>query len=205
MSKNRNKNRSMNPTELVSQVAPNVPEVEVIEEYTEPTIEEKVEEVVKTPTVIRTIPLANSKADTVIPVAKNKEYVPESIMLVRQHIENYISFVSSKTHKSNAKTTSVNLLKNIILYVIGKQEIPIIEEVFKFFVKYRSTLLAPEIALRGIDNIPSAQQEKIQQAYTLLYHVSSITGTKAKKLDIEYAAKFLGDGNFISYIAKKMM
>ena len=204
MSKNRNKYKSMTPTELIGQVAPQLPEVEVKEEVVE-VVKASVVEEVKPTTVVRTIPLANSKADTVIPVAKNKEYVPESIMLIRQHIDNYVTAVSSKVHRSNAKVTNVNLLKNILLFVISKQDIVVIEEVYRFFKKYRNTLLSPELALKGIDAVPAQTQEKIQQAYTLFYHVSGASGNKAKKLDIEYAAKFLGDGNLIAYIAKKMI
>lgn len=214
MAKHRTK--TMSPTQLVNKVTPEEtriisinritppthPTVEVKEEVEEPVVEvvESVEEV----KVSKPVVLANAKTEIVTPVIKDtSKQVSQSVLFARQYINNYLAYVSQKEFKSINK--SITLFRNIINYVLNHQEMGVIEEVYQFFRKHRKSLLSPTEALQGIETLPVAQQEKLQQVYALFYHISGVVGNKAKKLDLDYAAKYVGDGNLIAFIAKKMM
>ena len=207
MAKNRTK--TMSPTQLVNKITPEENKtISINRVVTPPIIEvkEEVEEItVEIPEVKNTtkpVVLANSKTEIVTPIHKEGKQVPQSVVFIRQYINNYLSYVSQKEFKSINK--SITLFRNIISYVLNHQEIAVIEEVYQFFRKHRKSILSPTEALQGIETLPVAQQEKLQQVYTLFYHISGVVGNKAKKLDLDYASKYLGDGNLISFIAKKM-
>ena len=210
MAKHRTK--TMSPTQLVNKVTPEEtktisitritptsPIIEVKEEIEEPVVE-TVEEV----KVSKPVVLANAKTEIVTPVVKDpSKQVSQSVLFIRQYINNYLAYVSQKEFQSIDK--SISLFRNIINYVLNHQEMSVIEEVYQFFRKNRKSLLSPTKALQGIETLPVAQQEKLQQVYALFYHISGVAGNKARKLDLDYAAKYVGDGNLIAFIAKKMM
>ena len=148
----------------------------------------------------KTVKLLNEKTDIVIPKTQ-KNQVPTPVLLIRDYINSYVAYFNQKGRKNT--TESISRFKNIIIYALSHQEDIVLNEVYSFFKKNRNLILAPEIALQGIYTLPSSVQDKLQVVYMLFYHITG-NDKKAKRLDMQHAIQVLGNGNIISFVAKRM-
>ena len=148
----------------------------------------------------KTVKLLNEKTDIVIPKTQ-KNQIPTPVLLIRDYINSYIAYFNQKGRKNT--TESISRFKNIIIYALSHQEDIVLNEVYSFFKKNRNLILAPEIALQGIYTLPSSVQDKLQAVYMLFYHITG-NDKKAKRLDMQHAIQVLGNGNIISFVAKRM-
>lgn len=141
------------------------------------------------------------KNTVVVPDVVVPEPVSQSVLFIRDYINDYLKYLSSTQHKN--VHTSIKKFQRIINYAVKMQnDVPVLEEVYKFFKNERKKILRPDTALQGIHLLPSADREKIQHAYTLFLTVTA--PGKTNPINYQFASKVFGTGNFLSFIMDKV-
>lgn len=149
------------------------------------------------------VKLANAKVEVISPASTTNATVKQpsqSVRFIREYIKKYLDY--PKTPGAKNIKTSISLFQNIIIYAMENPQTEVFDEVYTFFKTHRSSVLAPEQALQGIQTLTLSKQERLQQVYMLFYTI--VTDGKTPPLDLEYAAKVLKSGNLIAYIESKM-
>lgn len=208
MSRNKSRTVNIRPTELANiitnkeeneNIISTPPTINVKEENTEQT-HESTSLNINNKEETKTVKLMDPKTNVVVPSSQKKQ-IPTPVLLIREYINNYISYFNQKGRKKS--TESISKFKNIIIYALSHQEDAVLNEVYSFFKKNRNLILAPEIALQGIYTLPSSVQDKLQAVYMLFYHITG-NDKKAKRLDLNHVVQVLGNGNLVSFVVKKM-
>lgn len=210
MSKNRNARKgnqsvsTITPQALVQQVMPaqtSTSQVTVVKETAVSVVDPDPTVDTTKPAGTRVLKLANSKASVVSPVSRAKP-TSQTVETVKNHLQQYIEYAGRPANQQDVQT-KIGFIRILMTYCYQHQEDAVLDAVYAAFRKYRTTLLSPEVALQGIQKIPSPHQERIQQIYTLFWHISAST-SKSRMLDLAYAGQKLGNGNLISYMERHM-
>lgn len=163
------------------------------------------ERIVEEPVIVpEPIVVANAPA-TVVPVKAVPAVASIEIQTIRTMIDAYVTAANANFISDVERTKMLTAMNQLVRYVMAHTSTEVLDEMYKFFMKYATSLVAPDTFLQSINTLPVSSIRRLSSFYAAMMELVRCK-TKGKKfaLDLKAIRHELNNEAIVLYIDKKL-